>query len=888
MNFKSIARHCLIIYLAVFVSTAHAAPVEIDAANPANGITDIFSRTFDGLPLLTPNPDPFFGVVLPLQPGRAIELSVNPTTVADNVVPGGFTVVQNGFPPGFTLPPAPGSFLDLELTAGNTMVTLAGGTITVPGLNLLINEGQASETTVIATDAGILFNPIPVTVPVDGNGIAVIEIDPPSVGVAADFSTFSEIIPPGGCNGSLCPVIPALTLDMLKVRLVIDYDPTFTSFTSQFTGQTSNLSMVFATLDSVLPEPEIDVTDSVAPAGDLSVPFADTEVGMTLDETITVTNNGNATLSIGTVTNPAAPFVKQVDNCTGQAIAPAGTCEITVRFAPSAAVTSNSSLDIPSNDADESTVTVSLSGTGTPPPAPEIEVTDSVAPNNDLMVPFGTVFIGNTPTRTVTVANSGNANLVIGNVAQANPLATPFSIQTDNCSGQAIAPAGNCTVIIQYTPSVDMQADNDSFDIPSNDADEASVAVMVSGTASMAPVPDIDVTDSVPPTDDLDVPFGNVETGMTSDQDITVTNIGNADLDVTAISTPAPPFSILSEDCTAGPVAQGGGTCTINVRFAPAADGPNNSSVVIMNNDNDETVTLSGTGFTPAPEITVTDSVAPTDDLSIPFGTQTVGMTPTETVTVTNDGTANLVIGTIGQVQALAAPFTVQADNCSGQTVAPAGNCTIEIMFAPGSAAAFNDSIDIPSDDADEASVVVAVSGTGSVALLPDISVTDTVDPADDLAIPFGDVTQDFTSTQTVTVTNDGAADLVIGTVAVPAAPYGIAIDSCSGQTIAPMASCGITVEFTPTALGNAPAGSLDIPSNDPDTPTVSVGLSGNGVEPQAGDPVPSSPDGADGGFFGLSFDPQSLLALFLLIPMARAHRRRVGARRSNHSMTRQ
>jgi hypothetical protein len=102
-----------------------------------------------------------------------------------------------------------------------------------------------------------------------------------------------------------------------------------------------------------------------------------------------------------------------------------------------------------------------------------------------------------------------------------------------------------------------------------------------------------------------------------------------------------------------------------------------------------------------------------------------------------------------------------------------------------------------------------------------------------------------------------------------------------------PMSTCQIAVEFLPTALGNA-SDSIDIPSNDPDTATVTVSLTGNGVEPSAGERLSTSPTGADGGFFGLSFDPQTLLALFLLIPMARAHRRRVGARRSNHSMTRQ
>jgi hypothetical protein len=113
------------------------------------------------------------------------------------------------------------------------------------------------------------------------------------------------------------------------------------------------------------------------------------------------------------------------------------------------------------------------------------------------------------------------------------------------------------------------------------------------------------------------------------------------------------------------------------------------------------------------PDISVTDSVAPGNDSQIPFGNRTEGTTADQTVTVTNNGSANLVIGTIAGADPLGAPFSITADTCSGMTLAPSAVCTVTVRFAPVSPGAFNDSFDVPSNDPDTASVTLAVNGTG-------------------------------------------------------------------------------------------------------------------------------------------------------------------------------
>ncbi|MHC4685857.1 MAG: PKD domain-containing protein [Planctomycetota bacterium] len=95
-----------------------------------------------------------------------------------------------------------------------------------------------------------------------------------------------------------------------------------------------------------------------------SFDYGNVDVGTTANTIFTVQNDGTGDLVIGTVTDPAAPFSKTSDTCTGQTIIPAATCTIDILFAPTQDTTYAGNFNIPSNDPDESSVTVALTGTG--------------------------------------------------------------------------------------------------------------------------------------------------------------------------------------------------------------------------------------------------------------------------------------------------------------------------------------------------------------------------------------------------------------------------------------------------------------------------------------------------------------------------------------------
>ncbi|MGE5699988.1 MAG: VWA domain-containing protein [Deltaproteobacteria bacterium] len=97
--------------------------------------------------------------------------------------------------------------------------------------------------------------------------------------------------------------------------------------------------------------------------------------------------------------------------------------------------------------------------------------------------------------------------------------------------------------------------------------------------------------------------------------------------------------------------------------------------------------------------------------------------------------------------------------------------------------------------------------------------------------LPFGDVTLESYMEQVIAITNNGSDDLIIGRISQRnplTQPFSIWLDDCSGKTLPPAQMCPVKVRFTPTGVGSGLNDSFDIPSNDPNTITVT--LRGNGI----------------------------------------------------------
>jgi PKD repeat protein len=303
-----------------------------------------------------------------------------------------------------------------------------------------------------------------------------------------------------------------------------------------------------------------------------------------------------------------------------------------------------------------------------------------------------------------------------------------------------------------------------------------------------------------------------------------VSNVGGADLlvgTITLTGTNADQFAIQNDNASGETIAPAGSR-TLQVVFSPTSVGAKSAALSIPSNDPDEptvTVPLSGVGVAAEPDISVSP---PSKD----FGDVLVGSSsPAQTFTVSNVGGADLDVYTITITGTNANQFAKQNDNVSGETIAPGGSRTVQVVFGPTSAGAKVAALSIPSNDPDEPTVTVSLTGVGVVPE-PDISVSPT-------SKNFGDVAVGSSSSaQTFTVRNVGNADLDVYTITITgtnANQFSKQNDNVSGETIAPGGSRTLRVVFSPTSVG-AKSAALSIPSNDPDEDPLTVPLSGSGV----------------------------------------------------------
>jgi len=234
-------------------------------------------------------------------------------------------------------------------------------------------------------------------------------------------------------------------------------------------------------------------------------------------------------------------------------------------------------------------------------------------------------------------------------------------------------------------------------------------------------------------------------------------------------------------------------------------------------------------------------TAAPASPLN--FGTVTT-TTSDQVVTITNGGDGPLLMGTIAVADALAAPFTIPVNTCTPNlTLARAASCALTVRFTPVAVAAASDTFSIPSDDPLTPIMTFSVSGAGSATLVPNITITDSAAPANDQLVNFGSIAVGTTSDATITITGGGSTAVVIGTIAGNdplAAPFSITSNTCSGQAIAPAQTCTLTVRFAPTTNA-ASSDTFDVPNNDPDTPTITITLTGSGLSATGNNP-PSVP----------------------------------------------
>jgi hypothetical protein len=214
-------------------------------------------------------------------------------------------------------------------------------------------------------------------------------------------------------------------------------------------------------------------------------------------------------------------------------------------------------------------------------------------------------------------------------------------------------------------------------------------------------------------------------------------------------------------------------------------------------------------------------TIAP-DSLSF---TSSVGVTSAaQTVTVTNTGNTILSF-TTGGTGANFAAVPVPANSCTG---VPAGSsCIISVTFTPVAGATTTRTATLTITGAGAGSQTVLLTGT---VLVP----TYTVTPS---SLTFNSPLNVQSAGQTVTIKNTspaGGASLVVSSTALAGTnPNQFARTPTCAATLAPGASCLMTVTFTPTSVATPKTAVLNVNVPAPAAPTqTQVTLTGNVLAP--------------------------------------------------------
>jgi hypothetical protein len=310
--------------------------------------------------------------------------------------------------------------------------------------------------------------------------------------------------------------------------------------------------------------------------------------------------------------------------------------------------------------------------------------------------------------------------------------------------------------------------------------------------------------------------FGNVAFKTESVyQPVTLTNTGGSPLTIRSVAltgTNKTQFLISSNYCPASLAA--GANCTIHLHFYPQVTGAATAALTMTDNatGSPQSVTLTGTGVTPAAVSLSTTSIA--------FGNVTV---KTESlyraVTLTNTGGSPLAISSVALTGTNKTQFLISSNYCPASLAAGA-NCTIHLHFYPQVTGAATAALTI-TDNAAGSPQAVTLTGTGVTPAAVSLSTT---------GIAFGNVTVKTESVfQPVTLTNTGGSPLTISSVALTGTnktQFLISSNYCPAS-LAAGANCVIHLHFYPQVTGAATA-ALTITDNVTGSPQ-SVTLTGTG-----------------------------------------------------------
>jgi hypothetical protein len=538
---------------------------------------------------------------------------------------------------------------------------------------------------------------------------------------------------------------------------------------------------------------------SVSPG---AISFGAVPVGQTATSKVLLINVSSAPISVSQVNVSGSSFFINRQISTPVTVNAGAVYNFEISFKPASASTYSGQFTVMNATGTQigqgsvSGMGVSASS-GNPGSTPMLSVSAA-------SLAFGNLTVGSASTQPLTLTSTGSAPVTIDS-ATLTGLGFTLSGVTFPAT---VNPGQSVTLKVQFDPTA-VGPSSGQLTIQSDSVPNGTAVVNLSGTGSGAanPTPTPQLTIST-----ASLVFGNVTLNTASTQPVTLTSTGTAPVTIDSAALTGAGFT--TSGITFPATLNPGQSATLNVRFDPTAAGAVSGQMTLHSDsalNGTAVVSLSGTGTAAAsPQLTISAA-------SLTFGSVTVNTGSTQPVTLTSTGTAPV---TINSAALTGTGFTMSGATFP-VTLNPSQSVTLNVRFDPATTGLASGQLTIQSNSSTNSTAVVNLSGTGTAAPSPHLTISAA-------SLTFGDVTVNTASTQPLTLTSTGTAPVTINSATVSGAGFALP-GATFPLTLNPGQSATVNVQFDPAAVGVA-SGQLTIQSDSSTNSTAIVTLGGTGT----------------------------------------------------------
>jgi len=304
---------------------------------------------------------------------------------------------------------------------------------------------------------------------------------------------------------------------------------------------------------------------------------------------------------------------------------------------------------------------------------------------------FGEVGLGESKDLALMISNPGAADLVIS-----QPTINDPQFQLVGVLSLVISPSGQQTATVRFAPDSG-GAKSATLTIAGNDPANPMITVPLSGEGAADAGPeDLQVSPSP-------IEFGAVNIGSSAAQTVTISNSGTQSIRVVLIRATDAQFRIEFPDKTPPVDLSPGASFFIRVVFEPASAGLTESALLVSSQLFGNNITLRGTGVSSdAPSISIPSPLL--------FGPVPVGRVVEKTISVSNNGTASLVVSAATSDD----PQFMLGDVELPFTVLPGEQQAVQVHYEPAAVGSHEATLLFESNDPGQANKPLTVIGEGT------------------------------------------------------------------------------------------------------------------------------------------------------------------------------